>query len=78
MARLLPPYMAEKAAVDSDNEGVIQKFRRDLFSISQTTLSSKVLWQDKDIFANLAVNAILRLHGSIDLEHRSSRKWEGS
>ena len=66
----------EKAAVD--NKGVIQKFRRDLFSISQTTLSSKVPWQDKDIFANLAVNAVLRLNGSIDLEHRSSRKWEGS
>ena len=57
----------EKAAVD--NKGDIQKFRQDLFNIARTTLSSKVLSQDKDKFANLAMNAVLRLKGSIDLEH---------
>lgn len=38
-----------------------QKFRQDLFNIARTTLSSKVLSQDKDYFANLAVDAVLRL-----------------
>ena len=32
-------------------------------------MSSKVLAQDKDYFANLAVDAVLRLKGSTDLEH---------
>ncbi|KAG2137164.1 uncharacterized protein EDB93DRAFT_1339313 [Suillus bovinus] len=45
------------------------KFRQDLFNIAGTTLSSKVLSQDKDYFANLAVDAVLRLKGSTDLEH---------
>lgn len=60
-------------------------FRQDLFNIARTTLSSKVLSQDKDYFANLAVDAVLRLkvtdillhtalytynsQGSTDLEH---------
>ncbi|PPQ95836.1 hypothetical protein CVT26_015966 [Gymnopilus dilepis] len=46
-----------------------EQFRKDLFNIARTTLSSKVLSQDKDYFANLAVDAVLRLKGSIDLEH---------
>lgn len=37
------------------------QFRQDLFNIARTTLSSKVLSQDKDYFANLAVDAVLRL-----------------
>lgn len=37
------------------------KFRQDLMNIARTTLSSKVLSQDKDYFANLAVDAVLRL-----------------
>ena len=42
------------------------KFRQDLFNIARTTLSSKVLSQDKEYFANLAVDAVLRLKvGSI-------------
>ncbi|KAK0479974.1 chaperonin Cpn60/TCP-1 family [Armillaria luteobubalina] len=44
-------------------------FRRDLFNIARTTLSSKVLSQDKDYFANLAVDAVLRVEGITDLEH---------
>jgi chaperonin GroEL (HSP60 family) len=38
-----------------------QQFRQDLFNIARTTLSSKVLSQDKEYFANLAVDAVLRL-----------------
>ncbi|RXW22750.1 hypothetical protein EST38_g3107 [Candolleomyces aberdarensis] len=57
----------EGAAVD--NKSNEQKFREDLFNIARTTLSSKVLSQDKGYFANLAVDAVLRLKGSVDLEH---------
>ena len=38
-------------------------------NIARTTLSSKVLSAYKDYFANLAVDAVLRLKGSTDLEH---------
>lgn len=44
-------------------------FRADLLNIARTTLSSKVLAQDKDYFANLAVDAVLRLKGSTNLEN---------
>jgi chaperonin GroEL (HSP60 family) len=44
-------------------------FREDLVNIARTTLSSKVLSENKDYFANLAVDAVLRLKGSTDLEH---------
>jgi T-complex protein 1 subunit beta len=52
-----------------DNGMDEKKFREDLFNIARTTLSSKVLSQDKEYFANLAVDAVLRLKGSTDLEH---------
>lgn len=38
-----------------------KRFREDLFNIARTTLSSKVLSQDKTYFSNLAVDAVLRL-----------------
>ncbi|KAJ9097631.1 T-complex protein 1 subunit beta [Naganishia friedmannii] len=67
--------IASKAALDAlsraarDNGADAEAFRTDLFNIARTTLSSKVLAQDKDYFANLAVDAVLRLKGSTDLEH---------
>ncbi|KAI6014696.1 chaperonin Cpn60/TCP-1 family [Pisolithus marmoratus] len=57
----------QNAAVDHASDPA--QFRQDLFNIARTTLSSKVLSQDKDYFANLAVEAVLRLKGSTDLEH---------
>ncbi|KAH7888230.1 chaperonin Cpn60/TCP-1 family [Phlebopus sp. FC_14] len=57
----------EKSAADHASDA--SQFREDLFNIARTTLSSKVLSQDKDYFANLAVDAVLRLKGSTDLEH---------
>lgn len=36
-------------------------------NIARTTLSSKVLAQDKDYFSNLAVDAVLRLKVSVPL-----------
>lgn len=44
-------------------------FRQDLINIAKTTLSSKVLSQDKDYFAKLAVDAVMRLKGSTNLEN---------
>lgn len=44
------------------------KFRADLMNIAKTTLSSKILTQDKEHFATLAVDAVLRLRGSGDLD----------
>ena len=67
--------IASRAALDaleasSIDHGKDEKaFREDLFNIARTTLSSKVLAQDKDYFANLAVDAVLRLKGSTNLEH---------
>lgn len=43
------------------NSADAAQFRQDLFNIARTTLSSKVLSQDKEYFANLAVDAVLRL-----------------
>lgn len=45
-----------------------EKFRAVLLNIAKTTLSSKILHQHKDFFANLAVNAVLRLKGSGELQ----------
>ena len=38
-----------------------EKFRQDLFNIAMTTLSSKIVQQGREMFANLAVDAVLRL-----------------
>ena len=38
-----------------------EKFKSDLMKIAMTTLSSKILSQDKEHFAKLAVDAVLRL-----------------
>ncbi|KAJ1544590.1 T-complex protein 1 subunit beta, partial [Cladochytrium tenue] len=56
----------EAAAVDHSADPEL--FRRDLINIAKTTLSSKVLSQDKEHFAKLAVDAVLRLKGSTALE----------
>lgn len=56
-----------KAAVNNGDNPTL--FRNDLLNIAQTTLSSKILSQDKLLFSNLAVDAILRLKGSTNLNH---------
>ncbi|EPS43328.1 hypothetical protein H072_2683 [Dactylellina haptotyla CBS 200.50] len=55
----------QKAAVDHGSDPAA--FREDLLSIARTTLSSKVLSQDKEHFAKIAVDAVLRLKGSTNL-----------
>jgi T-complex protein 1 subunit beta len=57
----------EAAAIDNSKNP--EALKRDLISIARTTLSSKVLAQDRDQFAALATDAVLRLGGSVDLNH---------
>lgn len=55
------------AAVDHASDPAA--FREDLLNIARTTLSSKLLNVEKDHFANLAVDAVLRLNGSGNLDY---------
>ena len=55
----------QETARDAGNE---EKFKEDLTNFAKTTLSSKILTHDKEHFAKLAVEAVLRLKGSGDLE----------
>lgn len=57
----------DTAAVD--NSADIIAFRKDLINIAKTTLSSKLLNTEKDYFAELAVDAVLRLKGSGNLDY---------
>jgi T-complex protein 1 subunit beta len=57
--------LAESAV---DHRGNVEALRKDLENIARTTLSSKVLSQDKDYFAKLVVDAVSRLKGSTNLE----------
>merc|ERR1711939_670724 len=57
----------EKSAVDHSNNP--EAFEKDLLAIARTTLSSKVLSQDRNHFAELACDAVLRMKGSSDLSH---------
>jgi len=63
---------AARAALENharDNGNDEEKFRNDLFNIARTTLSSKLLTHDKDYFSNLAVDAVVRLKKSGNLDH---------
>lgn len=51
-----------------DNSASSEKFKEDLMNIARTTLSSKILSQHKEHFSKLAVEAVLRLKGSGDLQ----------
>ena len=60
--------MKELALAGIDHGDDQDKFRADLINIAKTTLSSKVLSQDKEMFAEMAVNAVLKLRGSTNLD----------
>eukprot|EP00604_Paraphysomonas_vestita_P001829 CAMPEP_0174821334 /NCGR_PEP_ID=MMETSP1107-20130205/6771_1 /TAXON_ID=36770 /ORGANISM="Paraphysomonas vestita, Strain GFlagA" /LENGTH=486 /DNA_ID=CAMNT_0016038237 /DNA_START=16 /DNA_END=1473 /DNA_ORIENTATION=- len=57
----------ENAAQDHSSDPVA--FREDLLNIAKTTLSSKLLNVEKSHFAELAVDAVLRLKGSGNLDY---------
>lgn len=51
-----------------DHSSNVETFREDLLNIARTTLSSKILSQHKEHFSKLAVDAVLRLKGSGELQ----------
>lgn len=65
----------EKSALDNGTDP--DAFRNDLLNIARTTLSSKVLSQARDHFANISVDAVLRLRGSTNLDHIQIIKKSG-
>ena len=52
-----------------DNSADDALFKRDLKNIALTTLSSKLLLHDRENFAQLAVDAVLRLKGSGNMDY---------
>jgi T-complex protein 1 subunit beta len=52
-----------------DNSADEETFKKDLKNIAMTTLSSKLLMEDRQHFANLAVDAVMRLKGSGNLDY---------
>ncbi|KAH8815472.1 T-complex protein 1 beta subunit [Xylogone sp. PMI_703] len=65
----------EKSAVDHSKDK--DAFKKDLLAIARTTLSSKILSQSRNHFAELACDAILRLKGSADLTNIQIIKKKG-
>merc|ERR1711874_713421 len=65
----------EKSATDHSKDENL--FREDLMNIARTTLSSKILSQHKDFFSKLAVDAVLRLKGSGNLDAIQIIKIQG-
>ncbi len=59
-------HVLESNAIDNSRNQ--EEFRKDLLNIARTTLSSKILTQYKDLFSNLAVDAVFRLKGSGNLD----------
>lgn len=68
---------ALQQAAMSTNTADPVAFRRDLLQIAQTTLSSKLLTHEKEHFATLAVDTVLRLAGSNNLDHVQVLKISG-
>lgn len=75
LARAEARKALEESAQDHSNEP--EQFRKDLLEIAQTTLSSKLLMHEKQHFSELAVDAVLRLKGSNNLEHVQVLKKPG-
>ena len=53
----------ENVAQDNGQDEVA--FREDLYNIARTTLSSKLLTQHKDFFAQIAVDAVMKIRGAV-------------
>eukprot|EP00698_Gefionella_okellyi_P003507 TRINITY_DN13307_c0_g1_i1.p1 TRINITY_DN13307_c0_g1~~TRINITY_DN13307_c0_g1_i1.p1 ORF type:complete len:535 (-),score=160.65 TRINITY_DN13307_c0_g1_i1:31-1635(-) len=61
---------ASKALTEAakDNKGDEAALRQDLLNIARTTLSSKILTQGKEQFSAMAVDAVMKLKGSTNLD----------
>jgi len=75
IARNIARKALEDSAVDNSHDEAL--FRSDLEKIATTTLSSKLLTHEKSYFANLAVDAVMRLKGSNNLDHIQILKKAG-
>jgi len=65
----------EGMAVDNSEDP--EAFKEDLTKIAETTLSSKLVHHEKAYFASLAVDAVMRLKGSGNLDHIQIIKKSG-
>lgn len=63
--------------ISMDNHEDEEAFIKDLRNIAMTTLSSKLLLHDREQFANLAVDAVLRLKGSGNMDYIKIIKKSG-
>eukprot|EP00923_Selenidium_pygospionis_P000832 GHVN01001290.1.p1 GENE.GHVN01001290.1~~GHVN01001290.1.p1 ORF type:complete len:531 (+),score=58.28 GHVN01001290.1:210-1802(+) len=71
---------AAREALDEiavDNSQDEELFRRDLMNVARTTLSSKLVTHEKEHFAKLAVDAVLRLKGKPNLDYIQVLKKTG-
>jgi T-complex protein 1 subunit beta len=55
-----------------------EQFRKDLINISKTTLSSKLLTNEKEFFSNMVVDAVLRFKETPTLDHIKIIKKPGA
>ena len=76
LARKIAQEALEKASQPTDSTQAAE-YRKALYEIASTTLSSKLLHHEKDHFANLAVDAVLRLQGSNNLDYIQVLKKAG-
>jgi len=60
-----------------NNSQNIETFRADLINIAKTTLSSKLLTHEKEFFAKIVVDAVLRFQDSPNLEYIKIIKKHG-
>lgn len=65
-----------KIAMDNNKDKEL--FRRDLINIAKTTLSSKLLTHEKEFFANLVVESVLRFKETPSLDYIKILKKPGS
>ncbi len=65
----------EASSLDHSKDAVA--FEADLMNIARTTLSSKLLTHEKDQFARLAVDAVLRIRKTLNLEQIQIIKMPG-
>lgn len=66
-ARAVAQKVLEDISVDNFKDK--DAFRKDLKNLALTTLSSKLLLHDRERFANLCVDAVLRLDGNYNLDY---------
>lgn len=75
LARNIAKEALEQSSMDHSTNDAL--FREDLIRIAITTLSSKLVTYEKEHFAKLAVEAVMRLKGSNNLDHIQVLKKPG-